>query len=130
MEQTRAEAQQRSEKVAARGNCFLQRKCTTQVFYDSLRIKYLSKAQSRIRALLSSKQPVDMTACGKPHLQPLLFWVEDLKQFLFELKKDGKLNSLGGSTRKISQARKRCVGSNDLILCPKHNPKFSLVIPC
>ena len=95
MEQARAEAQQRNRESGGARELFPPKEMHDTSFYDSLRIKYLSKAQSRIRTLLSSKQPVDYDRLWEAALTTPLVWVQDLDQFLLELKKDGKLKFIG-----------------------------------
>ena len=95
MEQARAEAQQRSRESGGEFELFSPKEMHDTRFYDSLRTKYLSKAQSKIRTLLSSKQAVDYDRLWEAALTTPLVWVEDLNQFLLELKKEGKLKFPG-----------------------------------
>lgn len=95
MEQARAEAQQRNRESGGARELFPPKEMHDTSFYDSLRIKYLSKAQSRIRTWLSSKQPVDYDRLWEAALTTPLVWVEDLNQFLLQLKKEGKLKFIG-----------------------------------
>jgi D-arabinose 1-dehydrogenase-like Zn-dependent alcohol dehydrogenase len=75
-------------------------------FYDSLRTKYLGKAQSKIRSLLSSKQAVDYDRLWEAALTTPLVWKEDLNQFLLALKKGGTLKFIGlGEREKPKQGK-------------------------
>jgi three-Cys-motif partner protein len=95
MEQARAEAQQRNRESGGARELFSPKDMHDTRFYASLRTKYLSMAQSKIRGLLSSKQPVDFDRLWEVALTTPLVWVEDLNQLLLELKKDGKLKFIG-----------------------------------
>jgi three-Cys-motif partner protein len=96
MELARAEAQQRNrEKRNSAFELFSPKEMHDTRFYDSLRTKYLSKAQSKIRALLSLKPTVEYDRLWEAALTTPLVWVEDLNQFLLELKKEDKLKFIG-----------------------------------
>jgi hypothetical protein len=64
-------------------------------FYNSLRTKYWGKAESKIRKLLSSGKPVIYDVLWEAALTIPLVWVEDLNEFLLELKKGNKLKFIG-----------------------------------
>jgi three-Cys-motif partner protein len=91
MEQARAEAQQRSRQSGGDLELFPSKEMHDTRFYDSLRTKYLGKAQSKVRSLLSSKQAVDYDRLWEVALTTPLVWKEDLNEFLFALKKGGAL---------------------------------------
>lgn len=99
MEQARAEAQQRSRQSGGDLELFPSKEMHDTRFYDSLRTKYLGNAHSKVRTLLSSKQAVDYDQLWAVALTTPLVWVEDLNQFLAELKRDGKLKFIGVSER-------------------------------
>lgn len=99
MEQARAEAQQRSRQSGGDLELFPSKEMHDTRFYDSLRTKYLGKAQSKVRSLLSSKQAVDYDRLWEAALTTPLVWKEDLNEFLFALKKGGTLKFIGLSER-------------------------------
>lgn len=108
MEQARAEAQQRSRESHGALELFSPKEMHDTRFYDSLRTKYLSKAQSKVRTLLSSKQAVDYDRLWEAALTTPLVWVEDLNEFLVELKQSKKLNFIGiGEREKFPKHGKR-----------------------
>jgi len=75
-------------------------------FYNSLRTKYLNKAQSKVRSLLSSKKAVDYDRLWESALITPLVWKEDLNEFLFALKKGGTLKFIGlGEREKPKQGK-------------------------
>lgn len=95
MERARAEAQQRERESGGALELLPSEVMHDSRFYNSLRVKYWNKAESKIRRLLSSGKAVNYDALWKIALTTPLVWVEDLNGFLLAMKNDGKLKFTG-----------------------------------
>jgi three-Cys-motif partner protein len=99
MESARGRAQQRDRESGGARELFSSDEMHDTQFYNSLRTKYWSKAESKIQNLLSSRKPVNYDLLWELALTTPLVWAEDLNSFLLELKKDGKLKFTGMGER-------------------------------
>jgi three-Cys-motif partner protein len=95
MECARAKAQQRERESGGTLELLSSDEMHDTQFYNSLRTKYWSKAESKIRKLLSSGKPVVYDLLWEAALTTPLVWVEDLNKFLLELKKENNLKFIG-----------------------------------
>jgi len=99
MESTRAKAQQRERESGGTLELLSSEEMHDTQFYNSLRTRYWNKAESKIRGHLSSKQPIDYDVLWEAVLTTPLVWVEDLNEFLLQLKRIGKLKISGMGER-------------------------------
>jgi three-Cys-motif partner protein len=95
MESARAKAQQRERESGGTLELLSSEEMHDTQFYNSLRTKYWSKTESKIRKLLSPGKPVIYDLLWEAALITPLVWVEDLNKFLLELKKGNKLKLIG-----------------------------------
>jgi len=99
MESARAKAQQRERESGGTPELFSSADMHDTQFYNSLRTKYWKKAESKIRQILSAKKPVEYDQLWEIALTTPLVWVNDLNEFLLQLKKDGQIKIIGMSER-------------------------------
>jgi len=99
MESARAKAQQRERESGGTLELLPSHEMHDTQFYNSLRTKYWNKAESKIRRHLSSKQPISYDVIWEAALTIPLVWIEDLNEFLLQLRKDGKLKITGMAER-------------------------------
>ncbi len=108
MESARAKAQQRERESGGVLELLSSEEMHDTQFYNSLRIRYWNKAESKIRNLLSSRKPVQYDLLWEAALTTPLVWVEDLNEFLLQLKAGGKLKFTGlGEREKFPKHGKR-----------------------
>ena len=99
MESARARAQQRERESGGTLELLSSEDMHDTHFYNSLRTKYWRKAESKIRQILSAKEPVKYDLLWEVALTTPLVWVEDLNEFLLRLKKGNQLKLAGMGER-------------------------------
>ena len=99
MENARAKAQQRERESGGTLELLSSTDMHDSQFYNSLRTKYWNKAESKIRSVLAAKKSIQFDALWESVLTTPLVWVEDLNQFLLQLRAEGKLKLTGMGER-------------------------------
>ena len=99
MEHARAKAQQRERESGGTLELLSSDEMHDTRFYNALRTKYWNKVESKIQKQLSSRTPVAYDTLWKIALTTPLVWVEDLNEFLLEMKRSGKLKFTGMGER-------------------------------
>jgi hypothetical protein len=109
MEAARARAQQRERESGGHLELLSYADMHDNSFYNSLRTKFWSKAETKIVSLLSSGKSVSYDALWGTALTTPLVWVEDLNDFLIRLQKEGKIKFIGMGEREKFPKRSKGV---------------------